>query len=142
VLAQGLFLALCFFGDYFSEMNDALEFIRDFKMADYGISGWDLLIAVAAAIVVWIVLPGMIALTNIASRSSVRMIVNIVFRFLFAGLFLVMIIHEFLNQEYIKIMITVLLLILSQHEILFARYDKFIDRVADKTTGGQKINKL
>jgi hypothetical protein len=136
VQAQGLLLAPLFFDRYFSEMNDALDFIRDFRMADYGINGWHVLIGFVAYLTCWTASVRLLSSMKNLNKTSMKRFVNFFFSFFIYGFFLLIMLHAFLNEDYFKLGLELFMLVLSKNLIgkMYDRYDRFVDNIAEKTT--------
>jgi hypothetical protein len=124
-------------------MNATLDFVRDFKLADYGISGWDLLIGAAAFIVMSIVAPNLSVWVKIPDAESIKKRVNFVLIALAAAVCVLMMVHAILNENYFKLILPIIWLIMHKNLVdrFYTSYDKFIDKVADKTTSQSETNK-
>jgi hypothetical protein len=136
VQAQGSLLALLFFDRYFSEMDDVLDFIRDFGMADYSIDGLHVLIGFIAYVTFWTASVRLISSMKHLNRTSIKRVVNFFFSFFIYGFFLLIMLHAFLNEDYFKLGIELFMLVLSKNLIgkMYDRYDRFVDNIAEKTT--------
>jgi hypothetical protein len=136
VQAQGLLLAPLFFDGYFSGMDNVLDFIRDFRMADYGIDGWHVLMGFMAYVTFWMASVRLISSMKNLNKTSIKRFVNFFFSFFIYGLFLLIMLHAFLNQDYFKLGLELFMLVLSKNLIgkIYDRYDRFVDNIADKTT--------
>lgn len=133
--AQGEFLAPCFFDGYFSEMNDALEFLREFKITDYGISYWDAAIAFAAILAGVAIVPRLAAFAKISSIGRARKVVSLAVIFLCSVFCLLIMLNAILNEDYTKVIGPVIVIIMQKNLVdrFYAFYDKAVDKMIDKT---------
>ncbi len=117
-------------------MNSAFEFIRDFKASDYGISIWHVGIAVVVFLLTWNLLIRAISFIKTPFASSVKRGVNVVYSVVVYGVFLMMMLHAYLNEEYVKLFVELLMMAVSRNLIgkFYDRYDKFVDEAADRTS--------
>jgi hypothetical protein len=136
VQAQGSLLALLFFDRYFSEMDNVLNFIRDFRMADHGINGWHVLIGFVAYVTFWTASVRVISSMKNLNKISMKRFVNFFFSFFIYVFFLLIMLHAFLNEDYFKLGLELFILVLSKNLIgkMYDRYDRFVDNIAEKTT--------
>jgi hypothetical protein len=80
VQAQGSLLALLFFDRYFSGMY-VLDFIRDFNIADYGVTGLYFLIGFAAVVLLWEVSHRFLFPKEDPRKNQIRRVGNFIFSF-------------------------------------------------------------
>jgi hypothetical protein len=136
VQAQGSLLALLFFDHYFSGMDNVLDFIRDFNIADYGVTGLYFLIGFAAVVLLWEVSHRFLFLNEDPRKNQIKREGNFIFSFVVYSVFLCLMLQHFLNEEYFRAFLMLFFLMHSKNVFgrLYDGYDRFIDRVADKTT--------
>ena len=117
-------------------MNDVLNFIRDFNIADYGATGWYLLGGLVSLVLIWEISHRYFLAKEDSRKYSVKRVVKFTLAFLVYTAALFLMLQDYLNEKYYKIFLMLFFLMVSKNVFgrFYVRYDKFIDAIADKTT--------
>lgn len=117
-------------------MANSLDFIRDFNIADYGITGWYFWTGYILLVILWMVYHRFVLSKKTPYWERTTRIINFGFKFLFYAVYLLLMLQAYLNDDYSKLLVELLMLVLAINVVgkLYDRYDKFIDKIADKTT--------
>jgi hypothetical protein len=113
-------------------MNKILDFIKNFEPSFFGFDEWDLWMAFAFIVLIFIVINWLTSFLQTPTGKRIKKFLVIAFYSVFIGALLFMLLNALLTGHYDKLSLMMLFLILPYLKrlmgIFYEKYDKLVDR--------------
>lgn len=93
-------------------MNKAIDFIKDFDSALFGLGSWDIWISLGIFVLVFILANSLTSFLQPTTSRRIRKILNIVFYAILGGVLLFVVLNSILIKHYDKLTVMLFLIIL------------------------------
>ena len=117
-------------------MDDAIDFIRDFKPSFFGLDNWGLWICFGVIILVFVVANWLTSFLQPKVAKIIKSILAVLFYTVFFSVMLLAILNSILTARYDRLTIMIFILILPYLKRwvgnFYKKYDAFVDRLANK----------